>query len=105
VLCYSVSQRTRELGIRMALGARSAEVFQMVAGEGMLLVAAGVGLGLVLSFAATRLVRGMLFEVGRTDLQVFAVVTLTLLGSGLAACLLPARRAIKVPAIDALRSE
>jgi len=105
VLAYSVTQRTRELGIRMALGARSGEVFQMVAGEGMLLVAAGVALGLALSLAATRLVTSMLFEVGQTDLRVFAVVTLTLLGAGLAACVLPARRATRVPAMDALRSE
>lgn len=105
VLAYSVTQRTRELGIRMALGARSAEVFQLVAGEGMLLVAAGVALGLALSVAATRLVTGMLFEVTQTDLGVFAAVTLTLLGAGLAACVLPARRATRVPAMDALRSE
>lgn len=105
ILAYSVTQRTRELGVRMALGARSAEVFRLVTGEGMLLVAAGVALGLALSFAATRLVTGMLFGVGRTDLQVFGVVTLTLLGSGLAACVLPARRATRVPAMDALRSE
>ena len=105
ILAHSVTQRTRELGVRMALGARSAEVFRLVTGEGMLLVAAGVALGLALSFAATRLVRGLLFEVSQTDLQVFAVVTVTLLGSGLAACLLPARRATRVPAMDALRSE
>ena len=105
VLAYSVTQRTRELGIRMALGARSAEVFQLVAGEGMLLVAAGVALGLGLSLAATRLVTSMLFEVGQTDVRVFVVVTLTLLGAGLAACALPARRATSVSAMDSLRSE
>jgi putative ABC transport system permease protein len=105
VLAYSVTQRTRELGIRMALGARSTEVFRLVVGEGMLRVAAGVALGLALSLAATRLVTSMLFEVGQTDLQVFAVVTLALLGSGLAACVLPARRATRVQAMDALRSE
>ena len=70
----------------------------------MLLVAAGVALGLALSLAATRLLRGMLFEVSQTDLQVFAVVTLALLASGLAASVLPARRATRVPAMDALRS-
>jgi putative ABC transport system permease protein len=105
VLAYSVTRRTRELGIRMVLGARSAEVFQLVAREGMLLVGVGVAFGLTLSLAATRLVTGMLFEVGRTDLRVFAAVTLTLLGSGLAACLLPARRATRLQAMDALRSE
>ena len=105
VLAYSVTQRTRELGIRMALGARSAEVFRLVVGEGMLRVAAGVTLGLALSLAATRLVTSMLFEVGRTDLRVFAVVTLALVAAGLAACALPARRATRVQAMDALRSE
>ena len=105
VLAYSVTQRTRELGIRMALGARSAEVFRLVVGEGMLRVAAGVTLGLALSLAATRLVASMLFEVGQTDVQVFAVVTVTLLAAGLAACVLPARRATRVQAVDALRSE
>jgi ABC-type antimicrobial peptide transport system permease subunit len=71
----------------------------------MLLVACGVALGLVGSFAATQLVAGMLFDVSRTDLRVFIVVTLALLASGLAACVLPARRATQVEAIEALRSE
>jgi predicted permease len=105
VLAYSVTRRARELGIRIALGARSAELFTLVVREGMLLVACGVALGLVGSFAATQLVAGMLFDVSRTDLRVFIVVTLALLASGLAACVLPARRATQVEAIEALRSE
>jgi putative ABC transport system permease protein len=105
VLAYSVTRRSRELGIRMALGARSAEVFRLVVREGMLLVALGVALGLAGSFAATRFVSGMLFDVASTDLNVFVAVTLALLGSGLAACLLPARRATRVDAMEALRSE
>jgi ABC-type antimicrobial peptide transport system permease subunit len=71
----------------------------------MLLVAIGVVLGLAGSFAATQLVAGMLFDVARTDLNVFIAVTLALLASGLAACVLPARRAMKVEAVEALRSE
>jgi putative ABC transport system permease protein len=105
VLAYSLTRRSRELGIRIALGARSADVFGLVIREGMLLVAIGVVLGLAGSFAATRLVAGMLFEVARTDLEVFVAVTLALLASGLAACVLPARRATKVEAVEALRSE
>jgi predicted permease len=105
VLAYSVARRSRELGIRIALGARTTEVFRLVMGEGMRLVALGVALGLCGSFVATRLVSSMLFDVGRTDTNVFAAVTLALLGSGLVACMLPARRATRVDAMEALRSE
>ena len=105
VLAYSVTRRSRELGIRIALGAPSAEVFRLVVREGMLIVAIGVALGLAGSFAATRLVSGMLFGVARTDPHVFVVVTLALLGSGLLACVLPARRATKVDAIEVLRND
>jgi putative ABC transport system permease protein len=105
VLAYSVAQRSRELGIRIALGARSTEVFRLVVRKGMRLVALGVALGLGGSLAATRLVSSMLFDVGRADPNVFVAVTLTLLGSGLAACVLPARRATRVDATEALRSE
>jgi ABC-type antimicrobial peptide transport system permease subunit len=105
VLAYSVTRRSRELGIRIALGARSAEVFRLVVREGMVLVAIGVALGLAGSFAATRFVSGLLFDVTSTDPNVFVAVTLALLGSGLAACLLPARRATRVDAMEALRSE
>jgi putative ABC transport system permease protein len=105
VLAYSVTRRSRELGIRIALGARSAEVFGLVVREGMLLVVTGVVLGLAGSFAATRLVAGMLFDVARSDFTVFLAVTLALLASGLVACVLPARRATKVEAVEALRSE
>jgi putative ABC transport system permease protein len=105
VLAYSVTRRSRELGIRVALGARSAEVFRLVVRDGMVLVASGVALGLAGSFAATRFVSGMLFDVARTDPNVFLAVTLALLGSGLAACVLPARRATRVDAMEVLRSE
>jgi predicted permease len=105
VLAYSVTRRSREPGIRIALGARSTEVFRLVVREGMRLVALGVALGLGGSFAATRFVSGMLFDVARTDPNVFVAVTLALLGSGLAACVLPARRAMRVDAMEALRSE
>jgi putative ABC transport system permease protein len=105
VLAYSVTRRSREIGIRIALGARSGEVFRLVVREGMLLVAIGVALGLAGSFAATRFVSGMLFDVASTDPNVFVAVTLALLGSRLAACVLPARRATRLDAMEALRSE
>jgi predicted permease len=105
VLAYSVARRSRELGIRIALGASSTEVFRLVVREGMVLVVLGVALGLAASFGATRFVSGMLFNVARTDPNVFVAVTLALLGSALAACVLPARRATRVDAIEALRSE
>jgi putative ABC transport system permease protein len=105
VLAYSVARRSRELGIRIALGARATEVFRLVVGEGMRLVVLGVALGLIGAFAATRFVSGMLFDVAGTDPNVFLAVTLTLMGAGLAACVLPARRATRVDAMEALRSE
>jgi putative ABC transport system permease protein len=105
VLAYSVARRSRELGIRIALGAQSSEVFRLVLREGMRLVALGIALGLGGSLAATRFVAGMLFDVAGTDPNVFFGVTLALLGSGLAACALPARRATRVDAMVALRSE
>jgi predicted lysophospholipase L1 biosynthesis ABC-type transport system permease subunit len=105
VLAYAVTRRSRELGIRIALGARSAEVFHLVVREGMRLVVLGVALGLGGSFAATRFVSGMLFDVARTDPNVFVFVTLAIVGSGLAACAVPARRATRVDPMEALRSE
>jgi putative ABC transport system permease protein len=105
LLAYSVTRRSRELGIRIALGARPTELFGLVVREGMLLVALGVALGLAGSLAAARLVSGMLFDVGHTDLRVFTGVTLALSASGLVACVLPARRATRVDAIEALRAD
>ncbi len=105
VLAYAVTRRSRELGIRIALGARSPEVFRLVVRDGMVLVGLGVTLGLAGSFAATQLVSGMLFDVARIDPTVFVAVTLALLGTGLAACVLPARRATRVDAMEVLRSE
>jgi putative ABC transport system permease protein len=105
VLAYSVTRRSRELGIRIALGARSAEVFRLVVREGMRLVTIGVTLGLAGSLVAIRFVSGLLFGVASTDASVFVGVTLALGGAGLAACVLPARRATRVDAMTALRTE
>jgi putative ABC transport system permease protein len=105
VLAHAVQQRARELGIRMALGARPGEVFTMVVRRGMALVALGAAIGLGGAFAATRLIERLLFGVGRGDPAVYTIVTLTLLAAGLAACLVPARRATRVDPMFALRGE
>ncbi len=105
VTAYAVSQRTRELGIRMALGADARQVHGLVLRDGMRLAAAGLGLGLVAALALTRLLRGLLFEIPPTDLATHAGVVLILLAVVLAACWIPARRAAKLDPWMALRSE
>ena len=105
MLAYSVTQRTREMGIRIALGALPAAVFRLVVRRGMALVAVGVILGLGGALAATRLLTTQLFAVKPTDPTVFVAVTIALLLAGLAACIIPARRATKADPILALRLE
>jgi putative ABC transport system permease protein len=105
MLAYSVTQRTREMGIRMALGARPVLVFRLVIRQGMGLVVIGVVLGVAGAFAATRLLRAQLFGVEPTDPAVFVFVAITLTLAGLAACVVPARRATKADPIAALRLE
>jgi putative ABC transport system permease protein len=104
-LAYSVSQRLREIGVRIALGARPMTVFRLVVRQGMTLVAIGVVLGIAGSFAATRVLANQLFNVEPTDPLVFAGVAAALLIAGLAACVLPARRATRADPISALRLE
>ena len=105
VMAYTVSQRTREIGIRMALGAQIKDVVRMVLGHGMKLTLIGVIIGLGGAFALTRVLKTLLFEVRPTDLTTFAVVSLILIAVGLLACYLPARRATKVDPIETLRYE
>jgi len=104
VIATSVSERTREFGIRMALGAEAHAVVRMVLGQGMALVLAGLALGMIGSFFATRVLSGFLFEIEPTDPLTFLSVSLVLLAVAAVACFLPARRATLVQPTVALRS-
>ncbi|HEU4873317.1 MAG TPA: ABC transporter permease [Pyrinomonadaceae bacterium] len=105
VMSYSVTQRTHEIGIRMAIGARPLDVFKMILGHGMKLALIGVGLGLVGAFIVTRFMATMLFGVEPTDATTFGAITAILIAVALLACYLPGRRATKVEPTISLRYE
>jgi putative ABC transport system permease protein len=105
VMAYTVTQRTREIGLRMALGAQTSDVLKAMMKHGIKLIVAGITLGLGASFALTRFIRELLFGVEPTDPAILVTITLILLVVALAACLIPARRATRVDPISALRVE
>ena len=105
MLSYSVSQQTREIGIRMSMGAQQAQVLRLVIGQGMRLALAGLGLGLILAFALARLLSSLLFGVSAYDPLTFVAVSFVLLLVAILACYIPARRAVGVDPIIALRYE
>ena len=108
-MSYSVTQQTREIGIRVALGASRRDILKMVVGQGMTLAAIGVALGLALAlslaFGLTEVLSTVLFRVSRTDPPTYALVPVVLTLVALAACYVPARRALRIEPMRALRYE
>ena len=105
VLAWSVTQRTRELGIRVALGATARQIFQLIVGQGLKLVVPGIAIGIGGALALNRLLGKLLFGVSATDPPTFAVIVLLLTAVAFVACYVPARRATKVDPLIALRHE
>ena len=105
VTSYTISQQRREIGLRLALGAQASDVLKLVIAEGMKPALSGMIVGLLASFALTRLIKGLLFGVSATDSATFIVISILLGGVALVACWIPARRATKVDPMVALRHD
>ena len=105
VMSYSVAQRTHEIGIRMALGAERVDVLRLILKEGLLLAGIGVVAGLASALVLTRLMRNLLFGISPTDPVTFVGVAMLLVAVGVAGCLVPAQRAMRVDPLVALRHQ
>jgi ABC-type lipoprotein release transport system permease subunit len=105
VVAYVVTQRTREIGVRMALGARHGAVVRLMLWQGLRPAIAGMLMGLAVAMAAGRVIQGLLYEVQPYDPMTFVSVSAALLGVVVVACAIPARRASRVPPAEALRGE
>jgi len=105
VISYSVAQRTREIGVRMALGAPRVGVFRMVVGQGLKLAGTGIAIGILAALGLARLMSSLLYQVSTADVETFSVVAILLLLVAFAASYLPARRAMSVEPMEALRYE
>jgi putative ABC transport system permease protein len=105
VIAYSVEQRTRELGVRLALGARPGEVFRLVLKEGLVLALMGVVAGVAVAFGATQVMRSLLYDTSATDPATFGVMAVAALIVAFIACLVPALRATRVDPLTALRAD
>jgi putative ABC transport system permease protein len=105
VMAYTVSLRTPEIGVRMALGAQQREILRMVLRKGFVLIAAGIGIGLLASYGLTGFLASQIWGISATDPWTFGAVVALVAGAGLAACYLPARRATRVDPLVALRYE
>ncbi|MFN0121156.1 MAG: ABC transporter permease, partial [Blastocatellia bacterium] len=105
VVSYAVTQRTREIGVRLALGAQRRDIFKLIVGRGMVLIGIGIGVGLAAALALTRLLSGVLFGISAADPLTFGVVLLLLAAVALLACYLPAQRATRVDPLAALRHD
>ena len=105
VMGYAVAQRTREIGIRVALGAERGDIMKLIVRRGMVLTIIGAGLGLAFAFGLTRAVKSLLFGVSATDPLTFGAIVTLLVAVALLACYFPARRATKVDPVVALRNE
>ena len=103
VLAYSVAQRRHELGIRLALGAKSADILRLVIRQGLILAALGVSIGFVAALVMTRLMSSMLYKVGAHDLATFVLAPVVFLAVAVLTSCIPARRATKVDPIEAMR--
>ena len=105
VIAYSVSQRTKEIGVRMALGATPRSVFDLVLAQALRLVGIGVITGLVLAAALTRLLAVLLYEIEPLDAATFIVTTVVLTAVAMVACYVPARRGTRIAPVQALRAD